>query len=123
MNETDGMKALMAGFFTCSAIIAWREIKYIGRVPIPGAFVAPMVAYGLLGLLAHFLSPRLAATIGFGLVVGLLYYELSPQGDSGGTGFTTGFQKIEWSTPDSWNWSWGEVGAGVGPEIGSVRPF
>lgn len=75
----NGQRAIFASFLGCVAIITYREIKTpMEGVPLPGMptpsrFVGAGVAFGLLGLVAEFLSDKIAAVLAIGLFIGLAF--------------------------------------------------
>lgn len=63
-------RALAVLMLIALAMVAWREIHYKKRVPVPFRFVGVGVSYGLLSLL-ELVMPQLALVIGTGLLIPL----------------------------------------------------
>lgn len=77
-------KAAILGCFVGScAIITWRDLgndQWPLPAPPPFRYVGAGVAFGLLALVADTIDDRIAATIAFGLLIGLGFQTAQQQG-------------------------------------------
>lgn len=69
-------RLIVAEFGVTVAIVTYVEIVKNGRVPLPSRYIGAGVAFGILGLLSPLISDRLAATLGLGIVLAVLYQGL-----------------------------------------------
>ena len=75
---------MLAEFGVAVAVVTWDEIVTNGRVPLPSRYLGAGIAFGLLGVLAPVISDKLAATLGAGIILALLFQVL-PGSDKAGT--------------------------------------
>lgn len=69
-------RLIVAEFGVTVAVVTYVEIVKNGRVPLPSRYIGAGVAFGILGLLSPLISDRLAATLGLGIVLTVLYQGL-----------------------------------------------
>lgn len=94
VNPQTGRQLLVATFIAAMAMVTWSEVKDYKRTPQPARYVGAGVVYGLLGILAPFISFELAGLFGIGLLLTLLYQHYkSPPADNSGESIATGPQR------------------------------
>jgi len=76
-SEMSGKRLFLMAFFTSCALISWQEVKTFKRLPLPSRFVGAGVAFGLLAISEPIISPQLAGSLAWGLVMGLAYQQNS----------------------------------------------
>lgn len=69
----DSSRLILAEFITATAIVTWDEVVTNGRVPLPSRYLGAGLAFGILGLVAPVISDKLAATLGAGIILALLF--------------------------------------------------
>jgi len=74
-----GGRTLTTEFLIAVAVITADEIAVKGRVPLPSRYLWGGVAFAILGFAAPFITDKLAATMGAGIVLALGYQVLAPK--------------------------------------------
>lgn len=69
-------RAILASFIGACAIITWRDFTNLDPdwplpAPPPYRYAGAAVAFGMLAIFADTINPKVAATLAFGLLVGL----------------------------------------------------
>jgi len=76
-----GHSIFFTEFIIALAIVTGDEVIKNGRVPLPSRYVWLGVGFGLLSFIAPFTDEKLAAVLGGGIVLALLY-QLLPSSDN-----------------------------------------
>jgi hypothetical protein len=91
MNPNTGRRLLVTSFLLAVIMATWSEVHDYKRAPVPSRYVGAGVAYGLLGVLAPFISFELAGLFGVGLLLALVYQHYqTPPGAAEGNAPTPG---------------------------------
>lgn len=70
---------LLAEWLTVIALVTYDEIANNQRVPLPSRYVQSSIVFAVLGLTTPIISDGLAAALGAGLLVALLYKNFTPE--------------------------------------------
>lgn len=73
MSPDRGRQILVTTFVLAVCIITYSEIHDQKRMPLPSRYVSAGMVWGILGLLAAFFSPQIAAMFGVGMDLALIY--------------------------------------------------
>lgn len=73
-----GQRGIFAAYIGSCALITYREFKNPTKgaplpVPPPSRYVGAGIAFGMCGLLADFIDPRVGGVLAVGLFVGLAF--------------------------------------------------
>lgn len=87
------MFGLLGTFVIGIGIITWDEVKNQQRVPHPERYMYVALVWGVLGIIGELGAPELAALIGLGYIITLIYRNLGkPVRDSGSQEIAGRFQ-------------------------------
>lgn len=79
-------RVLVAEYLIAVSVAVVQEIRDGRMWPRPSRFVGAGIAFGVLGLAAPFISDKLAAAFGAGLVLALAYNSVNNADPAGGSG-------------------------------------
>lgn len=70
---------LLMEWLVIIALVTWDELVNNQRIPYPARYVQSSVVYAVLGLATPIISDGLAAALGAGLLLALLYKDFTPE--------------------------------------------
>lgn len=73
MSPEAGRSTLLVSFFLALAIVSYQEIHDAKVMPRPRRYISAGMVYGILGVLAPFISYQLAGLFGVGMILALVY--------------------------------------------------
>ena len=73
MTPESGRRVLMVSFFLALAILTWQEVRDAKVFPRPRRYISAGIVYGLLGVVAPFISFQVAGLLGVGMILALFY--------------------------------------------------
>lgn len=73
MTPETGRRMLLITFILALAIVTYQEVHDAKLIPRPRRYIGAGVVYGILGVLAPFISYPLAGWFGAGMVLTLVY--------------------------------------------------
>lgn len=78
MSDETGRRLLTVTFIAAVAMITYLEIHDKQEMPKPARYVGAGVVYGILGIVAPFITYPLAGMFGVGVFLALLYQHYKP---------------------------------------------
>lgn len=73
MTPEAGRRTLLISFFVALVIVSYQEIHDARVMPRPRRYISAGLVYGILGVLAPFISYQLAGLFGVGMILALMY--------------------------------------------------
>ena len=68
-----GTQILATEFVLAVSVVTYDEIVKNGRIPLPSRYLGAGLAFGVLSIASPFISDKLAATLGAGVVLAVLF--------------------------------------------------